>query len=205
VDNEAVFVGRVLRSSTAGFSIGCTGLISQQDQLIPEFGALVKAPMGNADVTYGLIQNVTIEDDAFMRQLVAAGIDDEEKIEDQRQNRLMPIVVDVLTIGYGRGLAVAHRLPPQPPGTLDRIYACNNAETVRFSERNDWLRIVLAAAGPAADQLIPTALGRAAAARPPDQREAYLLAAGRELTRLLAMDLLRLDGVLRQLQVTAQW
>jgi hypothetical protein len=43
-------------------------------------------------------------------------------------------------------------------------------------------------------------LRNAAAARPPDQREAYLVSAGRELAKLLALDLTRLDGILRQLK-----
>ncbi|PKO20440.1 MAG: hypothetical protein CVU38_20090 [Chloroflexi bacterium HGW-Chloroflexi-1] len=205
--DEPIMVGRVLRASTASFAVGCRGLISKQDQTIPEFGALVKAvgPAGSrgadgaANATYGLIYNVTIEDDAFVRQLVAAGVEDTVYIEDQRQNRQVPIVVDVLVTGCGSGLEVCHRLPPQPPATLDQIYTCNAAELVRFTVRHDWLRTVLAALDVPTDPLLVAALRAAAQARPPDQREAYLIGAGRELARLLALDLIRLDGVLRQL------
>ena len=91
----------------------------------------------------------------------------------------MPIVVDVWVVGGGQGLAVYHRLPAQPPGTLDQIYLCNAAEIVRFTERHDWLRTVLAAVEAPADQLLMR-LCAAALARPPDQREAYLVAAGRD-------------------------
>ena len=42
-----------------------------------------------------------------------------------------------------------------------------------------------------------SALRAAALARPPDQREPYLVSAGRELAKLLALDLSRLDGILR--------
>ena len=197
---EPISVGRVLRSSTTSFTIGCRQLISEQDQRVPEFGALVQAEGKDGAVIYGLIFNVTIEDDAFVRQLVAAGVDSAEIIEDQRQKRQVPIVVDVLVVGGGQGLAVYHRLPAQPPRTLDQIYLCNAAEIVRFTERNDWLRIVLAAVDAPADQLLISALRAAAQARPPDQREAYLVAAGRELARLLALDLARLDGILAQLR-----
>ena len=113
-----------------------------------------------ADVVYGLIFNVTIEDDAFVRQLVAAGVESAEIIEDQRQKRQVPIVVDVLVVGGGQGLAVYHRLPAQPPSTLDQIYLCNAAEIVRFTERHDWLRTVLAAVDAPADQLLISAPAR---------------------------------------------
>ena len=193
-------IGRVLRASTGSFSIGCTRLIAEQGEVIPQFGALVKAETANSTVIYGLIYNVTIEDDAFVRQLVAAGVQNEEYIEDQRQNRQVPIVVDVLVVGYGRDLEVYQRLPPQPPGTLDRIYACNRAEFVRFTVRHDWLRTIISAAETPGEQLLAAALRNAAAARPPDQRESYLVGAGRELARLLALDLPRLEGVLSLLR-----
>ncbi len=195
--DQATIVGRVLRSSTTSFTVGCRQLISEQDQRIPEFGALVRADAAGGSLVYGLIYNVTIEDDAFVRQLVAAGVDSPEIIEDQRQKRQVPVVVDVLVAGSGRGLEVYHRLPAQPPSTLDQIYLCNAAEIVRFTERHDWLRAVLGSIEAPADQLLIAALRNAAQARPPDQRDAYLIAVGRELAKLLALDLTRLDGILR--------
>jgi hypothetical protein len=197
---EPMIVGRVLRSSTTSFTVGCRQLISEQDQRIPEFGALVRAEGKDGGLVYGLIFNVTIEDDAFVRQLVAAGVDSTEIIEDQRQKRQVPIVVDVLVAGGGQGLAVYYRLPAQPPSTLDQIYLCSAAELVRFTEKHEWMRTVLAAVEAPADQLLISALRAAAQARPPDQREAYLVAAGRELAKLLALDLARLDGILGQLR-----
>ena len=193
-------VGRVLRSSTTSFTVGCRQLISEQDQRIPEFGALVRAEAKGDNVIYGLISNVTIEDDAFVRQLVAAGVESAEIIEDQRQKRQVPIVVDVLVVGSGRGPEIYHRMPAQPPSTLDQIYLCNAAEIVRFTERHDWLRTVLGSIEAPTDQLLISALRDAARARPPDQREAYLVSAGRELAKLLALDLTRLDGILHQLR-----
>ncbi len=195
--DQATIVGRVLRSSTTSFTVGCRQLISEQDQRIPEFGALVRADAAGGSLVYGLIYNVTIEDDAFVRQLVAAGVDSPEIIEDQRQKRQVPVVVDVLVAGSGRGLEVYHRLPAQPPSTLDQIYLCNAAEIVRFTEQHDWLRAVLGSIEAPADQLLIAALRNAAQARPPDQRDAYLIAVGRELAKLLALDLTRLDGILR--------
>jgi len=199
--SESTIIGRVLRASTTNFSVGCRQLIAEQGQPIPEFGALVRAD-GKADsLIYGLIYNVTIEDDAFVRQLVAAGVEKAEIIEDQRQKRQVPVIVEVLIVGGGRGLDVTHRLPAQPPAPLAQISLCNAAEVRRFTARNDWLRLVLGSADAPADQLIVAALRAGADARPSDQeKDAYRIAAGRELARLLALDLSRLDGILRQLR-----
>ena len=200
MNDESILIGRVLRADTTSFTVGCRQLISEQDQMIPEFGALVKAQSGMETTTFGLISNVTIEDDAFVRQLVAAGVEDASYIEDQRQNRQVPIIVDILVVGSGHGTDVHHRLPPQPPATLDQIHACNAAELVRFTERHDWLRNVLAAADASGDQLLVAALRAAAAARKATGADRYYLVdAGRELARLMALDLARLDGILRQL------
>ncbi len=196
--DEPTVVGRVLRATTRAFTVGCRQLISEQDRLIPEFGALVRADVRNGTAIYGLIYNVAIEDDAFVRQLVAAGVESAEIIEDQRQKRQVPVVIDVLVVGFSQGGQVYHRLPPQPPATLDQIYLCNRSEVVRFTERHDWLRTVLAANDVPADPLLIATLRAAAAARAATgQSEAYLVAVGRELARLLAQDLTRLDGILR--------
>jgi len=200
MDGE-IQVGRVLRSSTAAFTVGCRQLIVEQDKMTPKLGALLKATGRNGNVVYGMTCNVTIEDDAFVRQLVAAGVESAEIIEDQRQKRQVPIVVDVIIVGHSEGLNVYHRLPPQPPRTLDEIHTCGNAELCRFTERHDWLRLLLPVVDAPVDQIIVAALRMASASRPSlIEREGYLIDAGRELARLLALDLTRLDGILRGLR-----
>jgi hypothetical protein len=207
--DESVVVGRVLEASTTRLTVGCQPPIAAQNQVIPPFGSLVRAEgpasflpdeARGEDVIYGLIHNVAIEDDLFVRQLVAAGMDDEVYIADQRQRRQVPVIVEVLLVGFGNRLELRYYLPPQPPTTLDKVYACTSAEVLRFTARNDWLGTILAAPEIAADALIPAALRAAARARPPEQRETYLVNAGRELARLLAQDPIRLDGILRQLR-----
>jgi len=194
-------VGRVLRSSTAAFTVGCRQLIAEQDKMTPKLGALLKAKGAGERVVYGMTCNVTIEDDAFVRQLVAAGVDTAEIIEDQRQKRQVPIIVDVMIVGHGEGLKCYHRLPPQPPRTLDEISTCGNAEVVRFTQEHDWMRMALASVDAPVDQIIVAALRLARDARPTDdERQRYLVGAGRELAKLLALDLARLDGILRQLR-----
>lgn len=200
MSEEPAMVGRVLQASTTRFTIGCQRPISAQTQSLPAFGALVKVPEDGQSMSYGLVYNVAVEDDLFVRQLVAAGVEDEVYIADQRQRRQVPVIVDVLLVGFGSGSDIRYYLPPRPPASLDKVYACNEAEVVYFTERNDWLRTVLTAAEIPTDQLVGAALRAAAEARSEERRQAYLVDAGRELARLLALDLARLDGILRQLQ-----
>jgi hypothetical protein len=84
---------------------------------------------------------------------------------------------------------------------LDTLYLCRPQQVVDFTRRLDYFRLVLAAPQVPADDLLVASLHIAAAARPESERAGFLVEAGRELARLLAGDLLRLDGVLRQLQV----
>ncbi|MFN3763530.1 MAG: hypothetical protein ACK4WK_10070, partial [Anaerolineae bacterium] len=72
-------------------------------------------------------------------------------------------------------------------------------EVREFTRRLDYFRLVLGARDVPADELLVASLRFAVAARPPEEREGFLLEAGRELARLLGGDLLRLDGLLRQI------
>lgn len=189
-------VGRVLRANTRGFAIGC--MVMQPD--IPAFGSFVQAEaqeQGN-DV-YGLIYDVSLEDDPFVRQFISAN-PPEEVVRDQRENRQIPIEVSVLTVGCGGGEAVRHCLPPQPPVTLDWLYQCTDEEVRTFTLRFDYFRLVLDARQVPSDELLAASLREAAEARPANKREAFLVEAGRELARLLAGDPVRLEGLLRRLQ-----
>jgi hypothetical protein len=200
MSEASAMVGRVLQASTTRFTVGCQRPISAQAQSLPAFGALVKVPENGQGMSYGLVYNVAVEDDLFVRQLVAAGVEDDVYIADQRQRRQVPVIVDVLLVGFGSGSDIRYYLPPQPPTSLDKVYPCSEAEIMHFTERNDWLRTVLTAAEIPTDQLIGAALRAAAEARSEEKRQAYLVDAGRELARLLALELARLEGILRQLQ-----
>jgi hypothetical protein len=186
-------VGRIIRSSTARFAVGCRVL--QED--VPVFGSLVKVPAMGKDEVYGLIHDVRMEDDPYVMQMATTEDLRAEYIEDQRHNRLVPIEVEVLVVGYRRGAEIHHRLPPQPPLSLDVMRTCTTAELAAFTERFDYFRLVLDNRDLPVDELLATNLRYAAGARA-DER-GFLLDAGRELARLLAMDLPRLDALLRRI------
>lgn len=194
---ESQFIGRLLRASTTGYVFGC----STPEPEAPLFGAFVRAQaqQGRSEVI-GLIYNIAIADDPFVKQMAATPDLDEVYIQDQRLNRQVPIEVSVLAIGYRIGSVIHHGLPPQPPVALDRIHLCAAAEVLAFTARLDFIRLVLAAADAPADELLAVSLREAAALRPPADRLPFLRTAGAELARLLSRDLARVDNLLRRLK-----
>ncbi|HLF26651.1 MAG TPA: hypothetical protein VJG32_09965 [Anaerolineae bacterium] len=188
-----VRVGRVMRSSTGEFSIGTR--LMQADT--PRFGSFVKAPSTDGCDVIGLIYDVLIEDDPFVRQLISADVPD-EYILDQRQRQL-PTIVSVLVVGHCREGQMYAYLPSQPPTALDTLVTCLDGEIVRFTEDFTYFRTVLNAMNARPDELLAASLRHAAQARHGDGRE-FLVRAGRELARLLASDTIRLEGLLRRIR-----
>ena len=189
-------VGRIIRSSTTRFAVGCQVLRPQ----VPAFGSLVKVPAMDGDQIYGLIHDVRMEDDPFVRQMAVTEDLPAEYIEDQRHNRQVPIEVGVLVVGYWHADEITQRLPPQPPLSLDVIHTCTSDELVAFTGKFDYFRLVLDNLDLPADELLAANLRSAAQARGDGAGSDFLVSAGRELARLLAMDLYRLDVILRRIR-----
>ena len=189
-------VGRVLRTSTQSFVIGCE--VMRPD--IPTFGSYVRAEgLTPGSAIYGLIYDVSVEDDRFVRHFIGADTP-EEVIMGMRENRQVPIEVSVLAVGCSDGGAIHHCLPAQPPVTLDWLYQCTGEEVRAFTTRFDYFRLVLEARDAPTDELLAASLRAAAAVRPENERDSFLVGAGRELARLLAGDLVRLEGLLHRLR-----
>ena len=196
MNEKELQVGRVLEAGTRGFAIGCA--VMQPD--IPAFGSFVKAELeASGRVIYGLIYDVRVEDDPFVRQFIGANPPD-EVVMDQRENRQVPIEVRILAVGCSEGAVIRHCLPSQPPVTLDWLYQCSDGEVRIFTQRFDYFRLILEAREAPSDELLAASVRAAAAARPGGEREAFLVDAGRELVRLLAGDPTRLEGVLQRLR-----
>jgi hypothetical protein len=194
VSLESYHVGKVISSSNARFAVGCRLLRSQ----VPSFGALVKAKAGDEITILGLIRDVQLLDDPLVRQVAVLAEERPELIADQYK-RLLPIEVHVQVVGYRCGERWCYWLPPQPPMSLVEIVTCPPGELVAFTERFDYFRLVLDSRDSLADELLAAHLRAAAQARGESGPD-FLVQAGRELARLLALDLQRLDGLLRRIR-----
>lgn len=192
---EKNVVGRVLRASTTGFDCGTRG--SKIDEL-HTFGAFVKVPISEDDSAQaiGLIYAIRIDDDPLARELVMASFVDNNTLLDQRENRMVPVEIGVINIGYMMNGQIVHSLPPRPPMSLCEVGLCSSDEVYQFTQRTDYFRLVLSAKEVPSDELIAAALRYAAWAYPENERYEFLVRCGRKLAGLLSHDLKRLEHVL---------
>ena len=144
MNEQTVEIGRVLRANTTGFAVGC-----RVNQLTtPGFGSLIKArPADKREIIYGLIYDINIDDDQLIRRLVMVEEPRQEVIEDQRRNRLLPIEMNVLAIGYEIDGKIVHSLPPRPPLNLDPVELCLDRKRLNALPMSlGYLRLILRAA-----------------------------------------------------------
>ncbi|MCU0499484.1 MAG: hypothetical protein MUF87_19210 [Anaerolineae bacterium] len=189
-------IGRVLRASTRGF---CCGTNSANINQRHDFGAFVKVPITNDDHQWviGLIYAVEIKDDLMISELVMAESVDPNVLRDQRANRMIPVEVSVLNIGYYDGDRFFHSLPPRPPMSLSEVSLCTSEEIATFTQRSEYLRLILQASEVPSDDLVAMALRFASLCYPgQEDRRAFMIHNGRQLARLLSNDLKRLSHIL---------
>ena len=122
-------IGRLLRAGTTEFVVGCR--VNQLDA--PEFGALVRVPLGKDYEIFGLIYDILIDDDGLVRQLVTTHGVDEAIIADNRVNRNVPVEMSVVTVGFRNNGPIKHLMPPRPALSLDVIYLCTDKEVLDFT------------------------------------------------------------------------
>ena len=98
----------MLRAGTTGFIAGCR--VNQLDA--PAFGALIRVPLGEDYQVFGLIHDIHIDDDGLVRQLVTADGLSDEVVRDNRERRIVPIELSVVTVGYEHNGKIHYLLPP---------------------------------------------------------------------------------------------
>ena len=200
MSDNAQFVGRVLRASTRGFDCGNH---SRRIDAQHDFGSYVCAPIANSEAVFavGLIYKVEIKDDQLISELALGGDLPNAILNDQRHNRIIPVEIKVLNVGYmiredGERRCV-HSLPPRPPMSLSDVYACSEDDIWAFTTTFDFFRIVLQASEVPSDDLIAAAIRRAADIDTnPDGRYQFLVSCGRRLAQDLSHDMKRLKHIL---------
>jgi hypothetical protein len=129
-----------------------------------------------------------------VRQLVTAEHVSPEVMKDNRERRIVPVEMSVLSVGYQQGEKIYHLLPPRPPLSLDVIYLCDDAELARFtsSGRFGYFRHILRAQDAPVGEVLAAHIQQAGAAQ--DQK--WKDSATQELITLLRDDYPTLMSVL---------
>lgn len=190
-------IGRVTRSSTNRF----IGALRIPEPDLPTFGTycFVEAQGGLTQII-GLIHDIRIEDDELTRQLAIQDELSAELLADNRENRLVPVEISALTIGYHRDDVFYYALPPQPPIPLSDIFCMDDDSIRAFTSRFDFLPLILVNSMIPADDLIIAAIHRAAGVRSAGERKPYLIEAGKLYTRLMYKDLTRIEATLARFE-----
>lgn len=187
-------IGFLLRASTSGCVAGCRVASLEH----PQLGAMVSIHPSPDLTIYGLIYDMRIDDDGLVRQLVTTENIKPEVIEDNRNNRTVPVEVSIVFIGYQQLGQFFHLLPPRPPLTLDEVFLCDQEELCQFtaSERFGYFRHILRGQEYPTAELLASHLKLAAEAHQQQQNTRWVNAAIQELIILLRDDYSTLMNVL---------
>ena len=199
-ETRSDIIGRVLRASTRGYACGTHSIrIGYQH----DFGAFVKAPIANDSemMAVGIIYAVEVKDDLLINELIMAETVDASVLRDQRENRMIPVEISILNVGYGVGTAFFHSLPPRPPMSLSEVKLCTAEEVYYFTQYPEFFRLVLKASEVPSDDLLAAMLRYAAGAYLEEERYNFMVRCGRQLTRLLSTDTRRLASILQLIKL----
>ncbi len=155
------FIGRMLSANSRECVVSA---LTPQNE-IPAFGSMLRIPLeaGQPEI-YGVVTDITLEEDGFLRQIAGSPSISEEVIRDARENRNVPIVLRTVFIGYKDGDRVLHLLPPRPPVTLTEIYSCTDREICEFTRKTGYLRLLMDVTTLPAGELLAVHLRQAARA-----------------------------------------
>ena len=155
------YIGRMLSANSRECVVSA---LTAQDR-IPPFGSMLRIPLGpEQPEIYGVVTDITLEEDGFLRQIAGSPAISEEVIRDARENRNVPIVLRTLFIGYKDGDRILHLLPPRPPVTLTEIYSCTDREICEFTRKAGYLRLLMDVTNLPAGELLAVHLRQAARA-----------------------------------------
>lgn len=200
-------IGKVLRASTQGFTCGTRSA----EIGLPAFGAFVLTrdlDSTQDNFLVGVITAIRVDDDPLVRQLIMASDMNPMAVRDQRENRMIPIEIDVLNVGFVHRGRPLHTFPPRPPMSLDSVSLCTPDQIAFFTDTAQnpdlpFIRMILSAGGVQNSvELLAAVIQQATAAHTPDHRNAFTVAAGRRIAQLMSNDPITLQHVLTLIQFT---
>ena len=188
-------LGEVVEASSAEFTVGCYELHGG-----PPLGALVRT--SGEEQVLAVVRNVATSPIDPARRPVPRGQDEPDQEALYRSNpqlqKLLRTDFQATIVGHRDSDGLRQYLPALPPRIHAFVHACEIEEVEEFTQRLDFLPLLLLGSVPLADEVTAAFLRRAATAHP--DREEYLTTAGREVARLLGRDLPRLNALLRRLR-----
>jgi hypothetical protein len=190
-EESSQIIGQVVAADIASFTAQSLEL-----HRAPSLGSLVKTD----GPIYAVVCNARTESIEGRRPVAhLSGETDLQSFLDANPHlhHLLRTTFDALVVGHGESATLHHYLPPYPVAIFAPVRLCPQEEVARFSQSLDFLKLLLSAATNS-DEVAAACLRLASAAHP--DRRAFLVAAGKELARLLANEPHRLSAILRRIR-----
>ena len=185
-------IGEVVGAASTDFVTQCYHLYEA-----PFLGSFVRT---DTPSVYGVVYRVATEPLDSSRPVLARGENAASEEEVYRDNpqlaRLFTTRFEALIAGHWVDGACRQLLPPLPPAVHSFVYVCSDDEVAQFTNRLDFLPLLLNAGVPAVDEVAGACLRTAAAAQA--DGPAFLARAGKALAAQLASDVPRLNSILRR-------
>ena len=195
--DEGQRLGEVVEASTTDFIAQCYELYQ-----LPPLGSLVKTGNSSAEL-YGVVYNATTTSLEPGRRPIARGKDETTEDDIYRAHpqlsKLLRSEFCTLLVGHRQGDKICHYLPPQPARIHGFVYLCRPEEVQEFSRSFDFLNMLVNASLPVSvDELIAASLRQMSQAN--KDRQAFLVAAGKELATLLSGQYQQLKAILGRIR-----
>jgi hypothetical protein len=205
-------IGEVIETATTYFLAQCLDPEELSFPAMPPFGSWVKAfDEESSNKVLGIVTHATTTPIDSVHRARALGLSLAELREQQPQIfAMLKTEFRATIVGFeaahslanGNGSSVGHiyqYLPPRPPQIHMAVYSCEGLEIVRFSEKLDFLRILLQVKDAPVEALTAAAIRGVYQRRQADQQ--WLVQVGRQLSILLKDDYDRLRYILSQIHI----
>ncbi len=186
-------VGEVIEASTTDFVAQCYELYQS-----PPLGSLVKTRDQEVEL-YGIVYNATTTSLEPGRRPIARGKDEASEEEIYRSSpqllKLLRSEFSALVVGHRQGDKLYHYLPPKPARIHSFVYQCQPEEVKEFSQSFDFLNILINThLQVSVEEIVAASLRQMSQVQ--EDRQRFLVAAGKELAVLFGGEFNRLKAIL---------
>jgi hypothetical protein len=190
-------IAEVIEAGTTLFTAQCYELYG-----IPPLGSLVRTGEQAAE-TYAVIVGALTTSLEPGRRAIARGRDEASEEDIYKTNpqlvKLLRSEFSALVVGYRDNDRICHYLPPRPARIHGFVHACSPEAVRKFSQSFSFLNIIInSRLEVPVDELLVACLRQMASAY--EDRDVFLMAAGRELAVQLAGRYDQLKSVLGRLR-----
>lgn len=194
--NEHTRIGEVVEATTTSFVSQCYRLYDS-----PYLGSIVKT--GGPYPAFGLVYNITTQGIDPSRKPVARGIDNLSEDDVYKMNpqleKLLRTDFFSVTIGYIDNSKITCKLPPKPPPIYSFVESCDDSDLLTLANDLSFIKVIVNSGLPATDELVAIIINKLAGYK--DNREEFLITAGKVLINVFPGDFRKMEYILSKVQL----